>query len=146
MTELPELERLQKNAVETKAAADSYDYDDDAFYAFDAAAAYAKARDELSNYLKEQEMDKTLEELKAELVVAVEQAAKVEAECEAEAKARVDAEDWADLADDLARARARARAEAWAWADDLAMAEAKARVERIKAEIAELEQDNGRIN
>ena len=44
MTELTELERLEKNVVETKAAAYSYGYDDDAF------DAYAKARDELTEY------------------------------------------------------------------------------------------------
>ena len=51
MTDKTELERLQKEVVDTKATADSYDYDDDAFD--DAAAAlvaYAKARDELTEY------------------------------------------------------------------------------------------------
>jgi len=43
------LERLEKNVVDAKAAADSYDYDDDAFYAA-ALVAYAKARDELTEY------------------------------------------------------------------------------------------------
>ena len=53
MTDKTELERLQKEVVDTKATADSYDYDDDAFDddAFAAAlVAYAKARDELKDY------------------------------------------------------------------------------------------------
>ena len=47
---MTELERLEKNVVETKAVADSYDYDDDAFDAAAALVAYAKARDELEDY------------------------------------------------------------------------------------------------
>ena len=43
MTDITELERLEKNVVDAKAAAYSYGYDD----AFD---AYAKARDELAEY------------------------------------------------------------------------------------------------
>jgi hypothetical protein len=49
------LETLKKAVVDTKAAADSYDYDDDAFDAAAALVAYAKARDELEDYLKEQD-------------------------------------------------------------------------------------------
>ena len=49
MSELTELERLEKNVVDAKAAAYSYGYDDDAF------DAYAKARDVLNEYRKEQE-------------------------------------------------------------------------------------------
>ena len=52
---LTELERLEKNVVDAKAAADSYDYDDDAFDAAAALVAYAKARDELEDCLKEQD-------------------------------------------------------------------------------------------
>ena len=50
MTDKTELERLEKNVVDAKAAADSYDYDDDAFDAAAALVAYAKARDELEDY------------------------------------------------------------------------------------------------
>ena len=50
MTELTELEELEKNVADTKTAFD---------YAFDAEnvahAAWVKARDELAEYLKEQD-------------------------------------------------------------------------------------------
>ena len=46
---MTELERLEKNVADClKAAADSYDYDDDAFDAAD--VAYAQARKELKDY------------------------------------------------------------------------------------------------
>ena len=51
---MTELERLQKNVVETKAAVSkATDWSD----AVEAVPAYAKARDELEDYLKEQDND-----------------------------------------------------------------------------------------
>ena len=49
-----ELERLEKNVEDAKAAAYSYGYDDDDA-AWDAADAAWEARRDLSNYLKEQD-------------------------------------------------------------------------------------------
>ena len=51
MSELTELERLQKNVVETKAAYAVYDTISD--YSVSAYTSYSKARLELSKYLKE---------------------------------------------------------------------------------------------
>lgn len=50
MTKLTKLERLEKNVVDAKAAAYSVGYDDDAF------DAYAKARDELAEYRRPDEV------------------------------------------------------------------------------------------
>ena len=56
---MTELERLEKNVEDAKAAADSYDYDDDATTDASNAAAVAhyawdEARWKLNEYLKEQ--------------------------------------------------------------------------------------------
>ena len=53
MFELTELETLQKNVVETKAAYAVYDTISD--YSVSAYTSYAQARKELKDYLKEQD-------------------------------------------------------------------------------------------
>ena len=53
MSELTELERLEKNVVETKAAYAVYDTISD--YSVSAYTSYARARKELKDYLKEQD-------------------------------------------------------------------------------------------
>ena len=51
---MTELERLEKNVVETKAAVSKAT---DWAYAVEAVPAYAKARDALEDYLNEQDND-----------------------------------------------------------------------------------------